>query len=56
MGIILFWLFKLKVGNCVNSMVNIYPMSYEEKREICTEYVNAQEQLYNFKTNVGITQ
>jgi len=49
MSLLLLWLFKLKVHNCLNS-INLIPYTEEQKMEICIERILKEERKYGGNT------
>jgi hypothetical protein len=46
MGIILFWLFRLRVGNCTRALeqvVPLVPLTTNERLDICVKLVTNEE-------------
>jgi len=45
MGIILFWIFQLKISNCFNN-INLVPFSNEERINLCIDRILREENAY----------
>jgi len=55
MGIILFWIFQLRVGNCTRALsqiVPLMPLTREERLDICIKLVTKEEQSNETINNV----
>lgn len=49
MGLMLFWVFKLQIHNCVESWYSLHRLTVEQKTELCLQQASVNRRKYESK-------